>query len=317
LYFVTTDETGHYTLCAAKRNFERNGDFAPTNRRRSIRLVFELRSAESENVPKDMVLVVLSVVASALFWWPLCIQPNLGVPHWIPLVLIAVSASSATALSRKHWARFMFAFTVGTFVGLSSGYAIWPNPDGIAASYEPLTVLAMTVLAAFVSLLAGLVARKVLVQNETGQHSLWVLLLCCTAFGPIALALTPPLVVSRVARNDRLAAERFAGLKNAVETTRAGNNDRSAICNGQVLKDHYTGPPFSGKDWHYIVGNYVKADGYVFGIYCHEQGGYTIDAFPDRAKGDGSHRFCADESGRVGCETSWNRSRYACIPCSN
>jgi len=267
-------------------------------------------------VSTDIVLVVLSVVASALFWWPLCIQPNLGVPCWIPLVLIALWTGVTTALSRKHWPRFVFASTVGTLVGLFGGYAIWPNPDGIAEPYEPLVVLAMTVAAAFTSLFAGLVARKVSVQNETGQHSLWASLLCCVAFGPIALALTPPLVASRVARNDRLAAQRFAGLKNAVETTRAESNDWRPICDGQVVKDHYTGPPFSGQDWHYIVGNYVKADGYVFGIYCHEQGGYTIDAFPGRERGDGTRRFCTDESGRVGCGMTWNRSRYACIPCS-
>jgi len=263
-----------------------------------------------------MVLVVLSVVASALFWWPLCIQTNLDVPRSIPLVLIALRTGLATALSRKHWPRFVFASSIGTFAGLFGGYAIWPNPDGIAASYEPFVVLVMTVEAAFTSLLAGLVARKVSVQNENRQHPLWVPLLCCAAFGPIALALTPPLVASRVARNDRLAAERFAGLKNAVETTWAGSGDRSAICDGEVLKEHYAGPPFSGQDWHYFVGNYVKADGYVFGIYCHEQRGYTIDAFPGREKGEGTRRFCTDESGRVGCEMTWNRSRYACIPCS-
>jgi hypothetical protein len=209
-----------------------------------------------------MVLVVLSVVASALFWWPLCIQPNLGVPRWIPLVLIALWTGLATALSRKHWPRFVFASSIGTFAGLFGGYAIWPNPDGIAASYELLVVLVMTVEAAFTSLFAGLVARKVSVQNENRQHPLWVPLLCCAAFGPIALALTPPLVASRVARNDRLAAERFAGLKNAVETTWAGSGDRSAICDGQVLKEHYAGPPFSGQDWHYIVGNYVNVSQY-------------------------------------------------------
>ncbi len=281
----------------------------------NLRLDLLSGSAVDANVRKDISLFVLTVAASGLFWWPLYIQPNLDFPRWIPLVLIALLTGLATALSRKHWPRFVFASTIGTFVGLLGGNAIWPNPDGIAASYEPLVVLVTTVEATFTSLVAGLVARKVSVQNAERQRTLWLRLLCCAALGPLALVLTPPLVTSRVARNDRLAAERFTALKDSVERT-AAESDPSRICDGQTLKEHYSGPPFSEKDWHFISGNYVKEDGYVFGIYCHEQGGYTIDAFPARERADGTRRFCTDESRRVGCGMTWNLSRYACIPCS-
>jgi len=173
-----------------------------------------------------------------------------------------------------------------------------------------------TLAATLVSLVAGLVGRKVSVWYEKRRHVLWGALLCCIAFGPLALALTPPLVASRVARNHQVAAERFESLKNAVEQTRAQSGDPGRVCDGQILKQHYSGPPFSEEDWHRITGNYVKQDGYVFGIYCHEKGGYTIDAFPARERADGTLRFCTDESRKVGCSMEFNRSRYACIACT-
>ena len=136
----------------------------------NLRLDLLSGSAVDANVRKDISLFVLTVAASGLFWWPLYIQPNLDFPRWIPLVLIALLTGLATALSRKHWPRFVFASTIGTFVGLLGGNAIWPNPDGIAASYEPLVVLVTTVEATFTSLVAGLVARKVSVQNAERQR---------------------------------------------------------------------------------------------------------------------------------------------------
>jgi hypothetical protein len=131
------------------------------------------------------------------------------------------------------------------------------------------------------------------------------------------LTLTSPLVTKRVARNDRLAAERFVALKNAVERTRAESGNPGRICDGQALKRHYSGPPFSEKDWKYVAGNYVKEDGYVLGIwiYCPEPGNYTIDVRPEREKGDGTRKFCSDESGRVGCGIESSSSGYSCTPC--
>ena len=104
-------------------------------------------------------------------------------------------------------------------------------------------------------------------------------------------------------------------LKKAVEITRAESDGASKICDGTALERHYTGPPFSDADWQRIAGNYVKQDGYFFMIYCHEKGGYTIDALPARPAGDGTRHFCTDESGKLGCRREWDGSRNKCLPC--
>jgi hypothetical protein len=260
---------------------------------------------------KDVLLVVLTVTGSALWWWPLSIWPNLDLPWWFPLTFITLLSGLATALSGGRWLRFVVASAAGTFAGLCSGYAIWPPIDEIPVLYVAVAAMLATIL---VSLVVGLAARKMVVSNDRSRV-VWHALLCCVAFGPITLALTPPLVAYRVVRNHRVAAERFESLKNAVERTRSESGDPARICDGQVLKQHYSGPPFSEEDWHRITGNYVKQDGYVFGIYCHEQGGYTIASFPERNSADGTLRFCTDESRKVGCDMEFNRSRYACIAC--
>ena len=65
-----------------------------------------------------------------------------------------------------------------------------------------------------------------------------------------------------------------------------------------------------------MTGNYVEQDGYFFMIYCRDGTGYVIDAMPARDGQDGgTRRFCADESGKIGCGMTWNRSRHACVPC--
>lgn len=261
---------------------------------------------------RDAFLLLLTVAGSALWWWPLSIWPNLDLPWWLPLAFITLLSGLATTLSGVRWLLFVVASAAGTFAGLCSGYAIWPPTDEIPVLYVAAVATLATVL---VSLVAGLAARKVSVSNERRRRVVWLALLCCIAFGPIALALTPPLVMYRVVRNHRVAAERFESLKNAVERTRSESGDPGRICDGQVLEQHYFGPPFSDEDWHRITGNYVKQDGYVFGIYCHEQGGYTIDAFPARESADGTLRFCTDESRKIGCNMEFNRSRYACIAC--
>lgn len=67
------------------------------------------------------------------------------------------------------------------------------------------------------------------------------------------------------------------------------------ICNGQALRPHYFGPPFSENDWQYIAGNEVKEDGYNFYINCHEKNGNSIDARPAGERGDGTRHFCTDD----------------------
>jgi hypothetical protein len=266
---------------------------------------------------RDTLLVILTVAGSALCWWPAAIEPSIDFSRWILLVLVALMTGLSAILSNRHWLHFAIASAVGVFAGMWSGFLLFPPSDGIARSYAPLAIGVATLATVLVSLVAGLVGRRLSVSRKNHRRTVWLAFVCCVAFGPVALALTPPLVAHRVARNDRLAAERFASLKSAVERTIAEAGDPKRICDGQILRRYYSGPPFSEEDWPRITGNYVHQDGYDFMIYCHEKSGYTIDANPFRGKGYGTRRFCTDESGKIGCGTEWNRSRYACLACAN
>ena len=175
-----------------------------------------------------------------------------------------------------------------------------------------------TVAVAFVSLLSGLVARRMSISRQSHGRLAWLALMFCVACGPVAFALTLPLVAHRVAQNDRLAGQRFRSLKAAVEHSLTQDRGPARICDGQFLMQHYSGPSFSNEDWERITGNYVKQDGYMFMVYCREKGGYTINALPARGKADGTRRFCIDESGRIGCGMEWNRSRRMLVyPAAN
>ena len=265
---------------------------------------------------RDTLWVVLTIAGPALWWWPVSMEPSLDLPGWLPLVFVALWTSLATILSGGRWLRFLAASAVGNFAGLCA-LAVWWPTDPIARSYLPYTVTFAILAAILVSLVAGLAVRKVTVSNENGRYAVRIALVCCFALGPIAVALTAPIVAHRVRRNDRLGEERFQALKNAVIQTVAEAGGPARICDGQVLKQNYSGPPFSEEDWQRIIGNYVQQDGYVFMVYCHEKGGYTIDASPHirTGKADGTRQFCTEESGRVGCGMEWNRSRYACTAC--
>ena len=277
---------------------------------------------------RDKLLVVLTATGSALWWWPVIMEPSLDLQCWLPiasfeicwlpLAFIALLTGSAAALSGGRWLRFLIASSFGTFVGLCAGFAIWYPTDPIAASFIGYIVIVQTLAAVFVSLVASLVGRKLSASNDKSRRAVWVAFICCVAFGPVVVALTPPLVSYRVARNDRLAAKRFDSLKDAVERTRAESGDPRRICDGLALKRNYSGPPFSERDWKYIAGNYVKEDGYILGIsiYCPEPGNYTIDVRPEREKGDGTRRFCSDESGRAGCGFESSNSWSSCTPCT-
>jgi hypothetical protein len=262
-------------------------------------------------------LFLLTALGSGLCWWPVIVEPNLDLPSWIPLASAAVSTGLSTTLHRARWPLFLLASGLGTFGGLCVAYMIWWPTDPIAGTWVPYSVAAVTLAAVFVSLVAALAARKVVISHATWQRAVWVLLSGCVAFGPVALALTPPLVRQRTSRNDRLAAERFTSLKQAVERAAADTPHSGQLCDGRGLERYYSGPSFSEDDWRRITGNYIKQDGYFFMVYCREKGGYTIDVRPARPQGDGTRSFCTDESGRVGCRMEWDRSRHRCMPCRN
>jgi hypothetical protein len=269
-------------------------------------------------VSTGRLLVTLSLAGSALAWWPVAMKPSLYLTGGLPLVIVALLTAFSTILSCGHWPRFMVSSGVGTFVGLWTGWAIWQPTHSIATSYVLLGISVATLAALLVSLTVGLAVRKVSLPNEGWRVPFWISLACCLATGPIALALTPSLIARRVSRNERVAAERFQSLKSAVEQTKAETGNPRSLCDGSVLKSHYSGPPFSRDDWDLMNGNYVIEDGYFFGIWCQdENGGYTIDARPETAIDDGMREFCTDESGRVGCSlNSRTWPRKICVACA-
>lgn len=241
---------------------------------------------------RDALWVVLTVVGPVLWWWPVWMEPSLDLPWWLPLGVIALWTGLSTILSGGFWLRFVVACTVGTFGGLS-GLAFWWPTDPIARTYLVYTVPLLTLAAMVASLVGGLAARKLSVLNEKRRRLIWLALVCCFAFGPTAIALTPPLFAHRVSRNDQLAAERFEALKTAVRQTADEAGGPAGICDGRALKQNYSGPPFSEEDWRRITGNYVRQDGYVFMVYCHEEGGYKIHAWPpfEDGKREGTRTF--------------------------
>jgi hypothetical protein len=263
-------------------------------------------------------LVFLTLIGSGLCWLPVLIEPGLDFSLFFPLACVALCTSLSTVINRRWWLLFVFAAAAGTFAGSCLGSAIWWPSDPIAGPLVPVLTAVTTVLAIVVSVVAGFASRKVVTLQKINRRGLWVALIGCLTLGPIALALTPPLVAYRIARNDRVAAVRFTSLKNAVEGTRAEAGDRRRICDGSTLKRHYSGPSFSNEDWRRITGNYVEQDSYFFMVHCNEKNGYTIDASPARLRGGtrGTRRFCTDESGQLSCAMEWNRSRYACLPCN-
>jgi hypothetical protein len=266
--------------------------------------------------PRTAVLAVLVLLSSAFCWWPIIMRPNLDLPFWWPpLTIIALAAGFATFLSHGGRIYITAAPVLGTFAGAVSGFLIWPPTDRIEGSFVPVVVVS-AVLASFpISLVAGLVSRGVKLSNDRDRRAVWVALICCAALGPMTALLTPPLVALRVARNDRLAAERMASLSRAALQTTTETGDPQRICDRSTLKSYYSGPPFRERDWQYIAGNYVRRDGYMFGIYCYQGNGYAIDARPDREQGDGTKKFCADETGTIGCGMEWTGSRRRCTPC--
>ncbi len=268
-------------------------------------------------VRRDWLLAVLTFLAAAFWWCPICVEPSLDLPVWIPVVLVFLWAGFATILSGGRWFRIVLACTLGSMVGMIAGFVTFPTSDGITASYEPIVTCIGTAVIFVISLITAFIARHISGQRESLRRVAWVLLYFFLALGPIALALTPLLVTARIKRNDRAAEARFIALKGAVEASalEAGSADR--ICDEALLKRNYLGPRFSDSDWHYIAGNYVRQDGYVFGISCHEGSkGYTIDAYPKEPVGYGSRHFCADATGKSGCGTKSTPLGEACIPCA-
>lgn len=267
---------------------------------------------------RDVLLTVLTFIGAALCWCPICREPGPDMPFWLPIAIVVLLTGLSAAISVHRWFPFFIASITGTLTGMCIGTLMPPTPtdDVIARGYIGCFIIIAASISGVLSLVAALVGRKLHLTAEKHRRAAWIAFGCCVAFGPLAALLSPPLVAWRIGRNERLATERFVSLNNAALRTKAIAAER--CFDGQVLKKNYSGPPFSESDWLYIVGNYVKQDGYVFGIWCQqtERGGYTIDAYPVRPKVDGTRRFCTDESGKTGCGMEWSRTRNVCTPCS-
>lgn len=267
-----------------------------------------------------MLLAALNFMGAALSWCPICPEPGLDMPFWLPIVIVVLLTGLAAAISVNRWLPFLVASITGTLAGMCIGALMPPTPteDLIGNGYVGYFIILAVSISGALSLIAALVGRKLSSKVEEHRRVAWIAFGCCVAFGPMAALLTHPLVARRMAGNERIAAERFKSLNSAAQRTRAETGDPKRFCDGQAIKRNYSGPPFSDSDWRFIAGNYVKRDGYAFGIWCNqsEQGGYTIDAYPERQKRDGMRRFCTDESGRVGCGMEWNGTRNVCMPCA-
>jgi hypothetical protein len=249
---------------------------------------------------RDKVVIALTAVGSAWCWWPVIREPSLEFSRLILLGLIALMALFATLVANRRWLSVVVAATLGSFLGMCAGQAMWPSDDGIANSYAGIVIVIATLAVLVLALVAGLTGRAFSVTNPIARPVLWIALMGCIAFGPVLMAVTPPLVARRIARNDRLATERLAAMKKAIDSARAEADGARQGCDVHALSHRYSGPTFSESDWLRVLGdNAVKEDGYVFLIKCLGNGTYKINAIPDRVQGDGTRNLCADDSGKI------------------
>lgn len=260
-------------------------------------------------------LVTLSFLSATLCWLPTIIEPSLDLPSWLPFLCVALSAALSSYMKPQRWRVFLLVSTMGSFVGLCIGFAIWWPRDPIAGPWVPIVVTVSTGVAAILALISGFVGSRMSARDGRTRTTAWIALVIIPAFGLTCLALTRPLVTRRIAINEHHAAERLTSLRRTVERTLGTRADQAQFCDGSLLKRNYSGLPFSDEDWRRITGNYVKQDGYFFMIYCREKAGYVLDVQPARDGQDGRRHFCADESGKIGCGMKLNRSQHVCEPC--
>lgn len=136
-----------------------------------------------------VLLVLLTTLCSALSWCPAFVEPNIGVPFWIPLVCVVLCTCLSTALTPTTWPWLLPASTLGTFGGLCLTLMIWPPSDPIAAAYTPFFVVAISLVVTFVAVCAAVIMHRRYI-SKTSRRVIWAALFTCVAFGPVALGLT-------------------------------------------------------------------------------------------------------------------------------
>ena len=260
---------------------------------------------------RDKLLIAVNAVGSAWCWWPLLREPGLEFSPWIPVVVVSLICAISTALADHRWLRSVATSTGCSFLGMLAGLTIFPSDDGIRNAYAATPIMIGTAAVLVTSLLSAQIGRAVAATGWNRQGAMWMALLGCAAFGPVMLAVTPPLVARRVGRNDQLAAERLAAMKMALATPQAGPGLQRQTCDPHALSHRYSGPTFSESDWLRVLGdNAVKEDGYIFSVKCLADGAYKISASPDRIKGDGTRSFCYDASGRTRTDPVLNEQEW-------
>lgn len=149
---------------------------------------------------RKTLLILMVAAGSALCWWPVAIQPNLGLPFWkTPLILIALITGLATTLSDEGWRWLMIASVLGGFAGICCGYRFWWSIDSIDASYAPFVISLGTlasILVSVIAVVAGLELRDSKIATKN-RRLIWGVFLVCVAFAPTVVALTPLLITLR------------------------------------------------------------------------------------------------------------------------
>jgi hypothetical protein len=267
---------------------------------------------------KDMLLAGLTFIGASICWCSSYPEPLLHMPFWLPVAVIVLLTGLSTAISVKRWLPFVVASIAGTLVGTLTlvSLPLTPTEDPLGRAYAGFAIIFATSITGALSLISALVGHKLSLKAQDHRRSVWIALGCCIAFAPVTALLAKPLVAWRMARNEKYAAERLNALSHAAQRVRAETGNPELVCDGQALKRNYSGPPFSESNWRHIAGNHVMENGYLFRIWCdqNEQGGYTIDAQPNRPW-DGVREFCTDESGMIGCGVESGAQRDECTPC--
>ena len=148
---------------------------------------------------RNTLLIVMVAAGSAMCWWPKIIPPNLGLPGVkTPLILIALIAALATALSSEGWRWLLIASVTGGCGGIFLGFWFWPA-DGIEGSLLPFGIgfaTLVSILACMFAVFAGVALRDSAIATKH-RRLLWAAFLESFAFAPTVVALTPHLILHK------------------------------------------------------------------------------------------------------------------------
>ena len=109
-------------------------------------------------VRRSLLLAALTLLASAVAWWPFF---ALHGPVWFPIALVVLCMCLSMALVPPSWPLLTLACGIGTFGGIVFGSVQWPLDDSIAGAYVPI----FAVVAAFLIMLIGCLAGVILSES--------------------------------------------------------------------------------------------------------------------------------------------------------